>query len=531
MGNHEGLEELMERAVRWRVLIEKPSVVRPASPGDRVEFHLVTEIVGEGSPVEQGRASMAVVLLLDASASMKGESLGQACRAAGLVAAMLRPEDRLAVVAFSDRATELVPLSPVTADTRRALRRRTEALEALGRTNIEAALLEGKKVLATGIPNEKRVAVLLSEGRPNCGVSDPRELEQLAAAYRPEVSLAALGFGPLHDASLLGGLALAGAGLYAFVPDAAEAMVDLSRAIGGQVDVVADDVQVTLVPGEGVEIVEVYDHKPRFTREGIVCDVPALREGQNQVIVAKLSVVVSGERGVQELAVVRVAHRPSGHGATVRAEARTSVIVAEREVVDSEARAFVELAAAQRLHRQASTAADHGNFEAAAAILSEAIARLTTVPGYRLMDGSTLSEAVERLVDERAACARRPSAEELDGDDKPLAILVQSKNGESNRVSLAGEECTVGRAPGNDLCLPGGNVSKRHARFFFREGQLFVTDLKSTNGTYLNRARINEPRPVKPGDRVYIGDYVIRFEEAPAPPAPRLGTVVPFPRR
>lgn len=215
----------------------------------------------------------------------------------------------------------------------------------------------------------------------------------------------------------------------------------------------------------------------------------------------------------------------------MRAEARTSVIIAEREVVDSEARAFVELAAAQRLHRQATTAADHDNFEAAAAILSEAIARLTTVPGYRLMDGSTLSDAVERLVDERAAYARRPSVEEVEGDDRPLDIVVQSKNGENNRVSLAGDECTVGRAPGNDLCLPGGNVSKRHARFFVREGQLFVTDLKSTNGTYLNRARINEPRPVKPGDRVYIGDYVIRFEEAPAPPAPQLGTVVPFPRR
>src|SRR5690348_14869299 len=135
MDNHEGLEELMERAVRWRVLIEKPSVVRPATPGDRVELHLVTEIVGAGSPLEQGRPPMAIVLLLDASASMKGESMRQACHSARLMADMLRPEDRLGVVAFSERATEVIPLAPMTADTRRAVKRRIEALEPLGRTN------------------------------------------------------------------------------------------------------------------------------------------------------------------------------------------------------------------------------------------------------------------------------------------------------------------------------------------------------------------------------------------------------------
>jgi hypothetical protein len=531
MGNHKGLEELMDRAVRWRVLIEKPSVVRPATPGDRVELHLVTEIVGAGLPLEQGRPPLAIVLLLDASASMKGESMRQACRCARLVADMLRPEDRLGVVAFSDRATELVPLSPMTADTRRAVKRRIEALEALGRTNVEAALLEGKRLLASAISNEKRVAVLLSEGRPNCGATAPHALEALAATYRPDAVLATLGFGPLQDSSLLGGLAMAGAGPYAFVSDAADAAADLSRALGVHVDVVAEEVEVTLLPDEGVEIVEVYEHKPRFTREGIVCSVPDLREGQSHVVVAKVSVLPSRERGSQELATVCVAHRASGRSTTVRAEAKTSVIVTEREVIDAEALAFVELAAAQRLQRRASSAAGHDNFEDAAAILSDAIARLTTVPGYRLMDGSTLSDVVEKLVDERATYARHPSAEDAAAADGVLEIVVQSKNGESNRVSLAGEECTVGRAPGNDICLPGGNVSKRHARFFQRDGQLFVSDLKSTNGTYLNRARIDEPRPVKSGDRVYIGDYVIRFEEAPAPPPPQLGTVVPFPRR
>src|SRR5262245_22121 len=60
--------------------------------------------------------------------------------------------------------------------------------------------------------------------------------------------------------------------------------------------------------------------------------------------------------------------------------------------------------------------------------------------------------------------------------------------------------------------LPKGNVSKRHARLVFRDGRYIVTDLNSTNGTYVNRRRINQATIVRQGDRIYIGDFVLRIE-------------------
>lgn len=83
--------------------------------------------------------------------------------------------------------------------------------------------------------------------------------------------------------------------------------------------------------------------------------------------------------------------------------------------------------------------------------------------------------------------------------------------------SWDGAEINIGRTPDNDLVLPRGNVSKHHARLVLHEGQYFLSDLNSTNGTYVNRVRIRVPTVVRYGDRIYIGDFVLRFEVGPKP--------------
>src|SRR4051794_27816971 len=73
--------------------------------------------------------------------------------------------------------------------------------------------------------------------------------------------------------------------------------------------------------------------------------------------------------------------------------------------------------------------------------------------------------------------------------------------------------------------LPKGNVSKHHARLLFRDGRFIVTDLKSTNGTYVNGRKIAQATIVREGDKIYIGDLVLRLDggqaqaEAAMPPA------------
>ena len=93
-----------------------------------------------------------------------------------------------------------------------------------------------------------------------------------------------------------------------------------------------------------------------------------------------------------------------------------------------------------------------------------------------------------------------------------FTIIVSEKGGAERREVFSVAELSVGRVQGNDLLLPKGNVSKQHAKLFYRDGRFIVTDLNSTNGTYVNRRRIQQATVISNGDRIYIGDFVLRVE-------------------
>jgi pilus assembly protein CpaF len=101
-----------------------------------------------------------------------------------------------------------------------------------------------------------------------------------------------------------------------------------------------------------------------------------------------------------------------------------------------------------------------------------------------------------------------------------FAIIISEKGGAERRESFDKNEINVGRVQGNDLMLPKGNVSKHHARLLFRDGRFIVTDLKSTNGTYVNGRKIAQATIVREGDKIYIGDFVLRLETSGASAAP-----------
>ncbi|WP_394848263.1 Flp pilus assembly complex ATPase component TadA [Pendulispora brunnea] len=89
--------------------------------------------------------------------------------------------------------------------------------------------------------------------------------------------------------------------------------------------------------------------------------------------------------------------------------------------------------------------------------------------------------------------------------------MISEKGGSERKESFDKNEINVGRVQGNDLMLPKGNVSKHHARLLYRDGRFIVTDLKSTNGTYVNGRKIAQATIVREGDKIYIGDFVLRL--------------------
>lgn len=107
-----------------------------------------------------------------------------------------------------------------------------------------------------------------------------------------------------------------------------------------------------------------------------------------------------------------------------------------------------------------------------------------------------------------------------------FSVIISEKGGAERRETFDKTEINVGRVQGNDLMLPKGNVSKRHARLLYRDGRFIVTDLKSTNGTYVNGRKIAQATIVREADKIYIGDFVLRIEAAQSVVAPD-STVAP----
>lgn len=70
----------------------------------------------------------------------------------------------------------------------------------------------------------------------------------------------------------------------------------------------------------------------------------------------------------------------------------------------------------------------------------------------------------------------------------------------------------IGRSDQADLVINSKDVSREHVRLEFNGRQFRITDLKSTNGTYINGNKI-ESSGVKPGDEIMVGDYILIIDD------------------
>lgn len=84
-------------------------------------------------------------------------------------------------------------------------------------------------------------------------------------------------------------------------------------------------------------------------------------------------------------------------------------------------------------------------------------------------------------------------------------LVVTAGQLAGTRITLGEAQITIGRAEDSTLVITDDYASARHARLMPRSGQWFVEDLGSTNGTYLDRAKVSGPTPVPLGVPIRIG--------------------------
>jgi len=91
-----------------------------------------------------------------------------------------------------------------------------------------------------------------------------------------------------------------------------------------------------------------------------------------------------------------------------------------------------------------------------------------------------------------------------------VKLVVVGGDAKSKEVQLK-LPTIIGRGrEGVSLTLPHKLVSRKHTELFEQEGQLFVRDLGSLNGTYVNSQRIAESQPLKPNELLTLGNVTFR---------------------
>jgi serine phosphatase RsbU (regulator of sigma subunit) len=108
------------------------------------------------------------------------------------------------------------------------------------------------------------------------------------------------------------------------------------------------------------------------------------------------------------------------------------------------------------------------------------------------------------------------SREQLEGGHEPDSIahylLVQDGTQPGRRLEIGAEPITIGRAPGQTLVCDDRDVSRQHARVTLVNNAVVVEDLKSTNGTFVNKERITGAVTLKEDARIRVGRQQLKYE-------------------
>jgi hypothetical protein len=118
------------------------------------------------------------------------------------------------------------------------------------------------------------------------------------------------------------------------------------------------------------------------------------------------------------------------------------------------------------------------------------------------------------IIGPQQAAAAGLMPQSLTRESGRLVVLASPAVDEGEIFALDTRALTVGRGNNNDVPLPEDEfASGRHARFEPRRDGIYVEDIGSTNGTFVNGIRLTRERKLTPGDVVRIGETDLRFEQ------------------
>ncbi len=93
-----------------------------------------------------------------------------------------------------------------------------------------------------------------------------------------------------------------------------------------------------------------------------------------------------------------------------------------------------------------------------------------------------------------------------------LHVRYTDPDGKLTEMVLADKPVTIGRSPDADIITLDERASRMHCGIRIWDGEYYIKDLKSKNGTYLNNQRV-EMAKIKPGDKIRLGNTIIHVDD------------------
>jgi pSer/pThr/pTyr-binding forkhead associated (FHA) protein len=125
--------------------------------------------------------------------------------------------------------------------------------------------------------------------------------------------------------------------------------------------------------------------------------------------------------------------------------------------------------------------------------------------------GSTDATTAQYQLDDETG-ELRPVDPQQQGEGDGVLVIRAGGGRAGETFELRGDRMAIGRSPDADVFLDDVTVSRNHALLVRRRDGLYLDDLGSLNGSYVNRHRI-ESHKLQPGDELQIGKYKLTYLE------------------
>ncbi len=522
------------------------------APQKKTALPLLLRIrVSDHAPQKRSPASVAICV--DNSGSMGGDPINLVLQSISLVADHLREDDYACLVSFSNDAKVWLEPQPFHSHARTQLSVALNTIKADASTAMYSGLEKTLQLQATQQGDIPRRILLLTDGQPNVGPSSSEALTRLVREQRKNTVVSTFGFGAHHIERILQDIAQAGGGGYTYIESADTAPAAFAIELGALFSVVARQARLFLKPHDGCTVLRVRgDNEQRFGSKGLEVSLSDLTAGRTIELLADLEVETKEPQEARPWATLRIeywlpeAKEPTAHeielALPVHAQASGTM---HQEI----ARQLLLMDVAQGW-KEAQAIAARGDFLAAAASLQPLLERLQASPDWA-DEKTEIRNWYEQLVDEKQIYEKRPEqgwyqefrkqaaaemqmpgettytsnatplgtnmiqksmmkAFRLDGGVK-ARIEIYDHNRNLLRTQPLDEAVTVGRMSSNEIHLPSGQISKRHAKIAPSRQGFMIVDLGSTSGIFVNGKPIIKSAQLQDGDEIAMGDFLLIY--------------------